>query len=189
MVATHFILWFKKNKILNHILVISKGSHNCGGYGPPVSSNSRRSTFSESFTPFILNTDSHCSPLCPSSAHWHADWGGGGRNVASALQHALGGWASCRSWIQVDPYNMVGILPEPGAALWCQLTAGFSLLLADSGSQESKSKYTPVTQKISMAKIAFLSIHSNVVQCENTYFYQVSNCSLADLMYCQTDPD
>lgn len=47
---------------------------------------------------------------------------------------------------------MISILPEPGVALPCKLTAGYSLLSADSGAQESKIKCTPVTHKRIKAK-------------------------------------
>lgn len=73
--------------------------------------------------------------------------------LASALSHALRVGAICHFGRWVVPDNMVGILPEPEAALWCQLIAGNSLL-ADSGTQESKTKLTSVFQKRSEAKKA-----------------------------------
>lgn len=41
----------------------------------------------------------------------------------------------------MDPGDIVGILPEPSAAMPCQLIAGYCPLSADFGSQESKSDF------------------------------------------------
>lgn len=53
--------------------------------------------------------------------------------------------------IRVDP-DIVGIPPESGGALWRQPTAGFSPLLADSWSQECKSKCAIMTHMRIMTK-------------------------------------
>lgn len=57
------------------------------------------------------------SPLCPSSAIWSNELGRGRTRMVLAVQSQLSD-----TWM--DPNNMVGILPEPGAALGRQLILG-----------------------------------------------------------------
>lgn len=100
----------------------------------------------------------HRSLLCPSSAHWSARLERGWAQLAFAPSHKLRSGASCQSGSCKHPDNVVRILPEPGAALRCQLTAGFRSLSAHSGSQESKRECTSVTYKKSMVKKALASV-------------------------------
>lgn len=92
--------------------------------------------------------------FCPSSAHWRARiqrwvWAAGS---GCQWQTEKLSQLPFRHLDIMNLDNMVGILSEPGAALWPQPTAGFSPLSADSGTQESTSKCSPGTHNRSMAK-------------------------------------
>lgn len=71
------------------------------------------------------------------------------------LSCVLSGGGSCELENWVYPNKIVRNFPKPKVALPCHLIAEYSLLLVDFGSQESKSKNTPVTHKRSKAKNRF----------------------------------
>lgn len=110
-------------------------------------------------------TVSHRFVHCPYSAH---------------LSTGLYRGRELLSGIWDDPYIIVGIPAEPGPAPWCQPTMVFGPLSAESGSQECRTKYTPVAHKRSMAKKSFshtspLTTFSSLDICSMTREWRVKH--------------
>lgn len=98
--------------------------------------------------PFGVETGNCQSPFCPSIAHWSTRLERGWAQMAWLSDTSVNQATGCILTIWSRSFQIL-------AHLWCQLTAGFSPLSADSGSQTSKRKCTSVTYKKCMPKKIF----------------------------------